>query len=668
MKKLLFIAFACIAGKLHAQGQLGTMPADTVPAIINHTIENGTAKFSPQLRPLRPIAGAPAPYFTYFWEFGDGGFSFEKEPEHTYLDTGKFDVRLYATNNYDDGKRPPTRPKKLINKTPKKMMASAPVPSNMFQQGSSITLKNNCMPKPGDDMMILLGYRNKGENLRPNVAGTIAILYNDKEFTSNNFELAEARNYHGETATELKAIPSLAAASLRKQQVTKYYASAEPGITMGEIEELLEKEKLVVADQLKNFKSSKAWHFDKLAAGQENFVFLNFKTTPEMIKDTNATVRLTGVFLPDDPTLEKEAFGIELQIVASHDPNKMSIRQTRMSYRLTGKNRELTYKVRFQNTGKGPAKKVNVGVSISPVFDVNTIRVSKTKPEVKSCDSAYANQSCLSKIVGTDSVNFIFNNIYLPGTQQEGVDDADSTMGFVEYKIKFKEKPKKQPIYTRAAIIFDKNEPIYTNRATGRFRMGISPGIIVGYGFPIQSKSNNYLTQSNFTIGATISPYSTFGKYLQTELYFSSFRETAETRSITGIRKDTSVDAGKYLITSRTQTRSTKVTTINVVPVSLRWNFNTYFGAGVGALLALDINNTAKNNITYGLTGTNGTPDITVNALSEKISNSFSDIRTTFFADVVVGRVRVGPSLGLRYYYDPKTSASQMTTYVAWKL
>jgi hypothetical protein len=356
---------------------------------------------------------------------------------------------------------------------------------------------------------------------------------------------------------------------------------------------------------------------------------MNFKTTPEMIKDTNAIVRLTGVFLPDDPTLEKEMFGIELQIVASHDPNKMSIRQTRMSYRLTGKHRELTYRVRFQNTGKGPAKKINVGVSISPVFDVNTIRVSKTKPEVKSCDSAYANQSCLNKVLGTDSVNFIFNNIYLLGTQQEGVHDADSTMGFVEYKIKFKEKPKKQPIYTKAAIIFDKNEPIYTNRATGRFRMGISPGLILGLVFRYNRKAQTISHKEILPLGQASRRIQPMANICRQKIYLSSFKEASETRSITGIRKDTAVDAGKYLITSRTQTRSTKVTTINIVPVSLRWNFNTYFGAGAGALLALDINNTAKNNISYGLTGQNGTPDIIVNALSREniqIANGYPHI------------------------------------------
>jgi ATP-dependent 26S proteasome regulatory subunit len=108
------------------------------------------------------------------------------------------------------------------------------------------------------------------------MAGTIAILYNDKEFTSNNFELAEARAYNKETATELKAIPSLAAAAVKRQQATLYYASAEPGITVGQVEEILEKERLVVSRSAKNFKSSKAWHFDNLSRRAGTFCVYEF--------------------------------------------------------------------------------------------------------------------------------------------------------------------------------------------------------------------------------------------------------------------------------------------------------------------------------------------------------------------------------------------------------
>lgn len=637
-------------------------PADTVPAIINTVIEQGTVRFTSELRPLRPIAGAPAPFYTYFWEFGDGAFSFEKEPQHVYADTGKYTVRLFATNNYDDGKRPPTRPKQIVVTGNRPMMAAAPVPG--FFKDGSIAMKSNCMPKPGDDMMLVLGYRNKNTGAKNIVNGTLAILYNDKEFSSNNFNLTETRIYHHETKTDLRLIVPLNAAVKKKQNI--YYASADKSLTRADLEQLTALAAQPVFDEMKNFKSSQAWHFDNLKAGEERYVFMHFKTTPEMIKDTNAVVHLTGVFLPDDPLAEKEMFNMELQIVASHDPNKMSIRKTRMNYRLTGKHRELTYRIRFQNTGKGPAKKVDVAVSLSPVFDPATITVSKTKPEVQTCAGAYTGQSCLQTVTSADSVHFVFSNIYLPGTLQDGVHDADSTMGFVEYKIKFKEKPPKLPIYTRAAIIFDKNEPIRTNRAAGKFKMGLSPALILGYGFPFSTDNNQYISQKNIVIGASLAPYSPYKKYVQIEAYLTDFQEASQTRTVTA-SKDTAIGKATYRITNRTLQTSNKVVTLNVVPVSLRYNLNTYVGVGAGALVAIDLTNTLKRDVNYTLTGVNGIADTNIQALANRAGKAFSDLRASVFADVVVGHVRVGPALGLRYFYDPKSGVSRASTYVTWK-
>lgn len=665
MKKILLLALVCGFSALHAQVKPAIMPADTIPAVINHTIDGNSVKFAPQLRDLRAIAGAPAPFYTYLWEFGDGTFSFEKDPLHLFADTGKYSVRLFATNNYDDGKRPPTRPKPIVVKSGKPMMAAVTVPG-FFKLGGSVALKNNCMPKPGDDMVLIMGYRNKSENLKASISGTIAILYNDKEFSNNNFDLVGSRVYHNESKTDMRASGALAMNIKAKAKQQTFYASAEPGLNSAQLEELIANEALVIKDQLANFKSSQAWHFENLKQGNENYIFMEFKTTPEMIKDTNATVRLTGLFLPDDPSVYKEMFNIELQIVASHDPNKMSIKKTRMNYRLTGKNRELTYKVRFQNNGKGPAKKIDVGVSLSPVFDPSTISVSKTKPEVPVGNATYANQSYLNTVTSADSVHFIFNNIYLPGSQQEGVHDADSTQGFVEYKIRFKEKPPKLPIYTGAGIVFDKNEPVYTNRAAGRFKMGLSPAIIAGFGFPFKTDNSQYITQKNITLGASIAPYSPFRQYLQAEVYLTDFQSATQTRSVTA-NKDTVIGKDRYVISNRSQTTSTKVTTLNLVPVSLRYNFNAWVGGGVGALVSVDLNNTFKNNINYALTGVNGIANTDVEALAANVKKAFSDARASVFADVVIGRVRVGPSLGIRYFYDPKSATSRTTTYVTWK-
>lgn len=666
MTKLLtsILCCFCLTAALKAQ----VLPSDTVPAIIRYETANGVTKFTSELRPLRAIAGAPAPFYTYFWEFGDGSFSFEENPSHIYMRYDSIMVRLFATNNYDDGKRPPTRPKPIVRPPgPKpavaKPMLAANGNSSLFKMGGNIEMKTNCMPKPGDDMMLVFGYRNKAENGQQNLNGTIAILYNDVEFSNNNFDLAAVRTYHNEKKSDLK--PLLNTAFNKKNQVPVYYASLEGGLNLSPAE------KVLLKDQAKTFRSQQSWKFENLGQNEERFVFMHFKTTPEMLKDTNAVVRISGAFIPDNPLVETEFFNLELQIVASHDPNKMVLRKSRMNYRLTGKNRELTYKVRFQNTGKGPAKKIDVGVNIAEVFDPTTLRVTKTKPEVITCDSAYANQSCLKTFFSADSIHFVFSNIYLPGMQQKGVNDADSTQGFVEYKIKFKEKPPKLPIKTGAAIVFDKNEPIYTNRAAGRFKMGLSPGIIVGYGFPFETDNNNYLNHKNVVLGATLSPYASHRYYWQVELYFNSFNEKTYQEPIeVGVRKDTTINNTGYIIMDKQLYKTTKVATINAVPLQMRYNLNKYVGVGAGALVALDMYNRTSSELRYKLRTQNASgtvTDVDLNRPMEDLKDSFSEVRASFFADVQFGLVRVGPALGFRYIYDPKTNNNRMTTYVSWK-
>ena len=62
--------------------------SDSTPAQIDPVINSNQVKFKSVLRPLRQIAGAPEAFYSYFWEFGDGTYSFEKEPLHNYKDTG----------------------------------------------------------------------------------------------------------------------------------------------------------------------------------------------------------------------------------------------------------------------------------------------------------------------------------------------------------------------------------------------------------------------------------------------------------------------------------------------------------------------------------------------------------------------------------------------------
>jgi hypothetical protein len=652
------------------------LPEDTVPAIINHTIENGQVKFSSVLRPLRQIAGAPEPFYTYFWEFGDGQFSFEKEPQHIYPDTLKYDVRLFATNSYDDGKRPPTRPKPLKPGSSRPILA-ANKPStevSFFKSGGSVEMKTNCMPKPGDDMMLVLGYRNKPENGVPNLSGTLSILYNDKEFNKDNFELAEIRTYHNEKTTTLDKFGTIAALKVSKDPL--FYASLNgPNVSETNTVVLDPEGTILIKEKMATYRKNQSWKFDDLKTAEEKFIFLNFRTTPEMIKDTNTVVRLTGMFIPDNPLATTEFFTIELQIVASHDPNKMMLKNSRMNFRFTGKNKKLTYKVRFQNTGKGPAKKVDVGVAIAEILDKGSIEIIDSKPKLATGKANYANQSSLDTVGIADSIHFVFNNIYLPGMQQKGVKDADSTMGFIEYKIGFKAKPKKLPFKSGAAIIFDKNEPIYTNRATGRYKMGLSPGIIAGYGFPFKNGNTPYSGQKNITFGASLAPYAPHRYYWQVELYASSFAEkeylvqrTQGNDRLIPVVIDGKQQEGRLKYADSIV--RTKVITINIVPLQMRYNFNKYIGAGIGTLVSLNIDeqSTPSKQGLYELLNASGTTQaVTLKKSFDKISNSFNDFQNSLFTDVQVGKVHVGPSIGFRYLYTFQGANNRLITYLTWK-
>lgn len=678
MKHLIYaISFLCF-GTAAAQTQPvppKVVPADTVPAIINYKEENGALKFSSVLRPLRQIAGAPEPFYTYFWEFGDGKFSFEKEPEHIFPDSLMYNVRLFATNSYDDGKPPPSRPKPLKPGSSRPVLASTNTGPSFFKSAGSIEMKTNCMPKPGEDMMLVFGYKNKPENGVASLNGTLSILYNDKEFAKDNFELVETRAYHQEKKAIFEKQGTFAALKASTDN-DLYYALNGPNFTGFNSTALDAEGTALMKEKMAAFRKGESWKFENLKTGEERFLFMQFKTTPEMIKDTNAVVKLTGMFVPDNPLVTTEFFTMELQIVASHDPNKMMLKNSRMNFRFTGKKKKLTYKVRFQNTGKGPAKKVDVGVAIAEVLDMNSIKILDSKPKLSMADSTvYANQSIMDTLHTADSVHFVFKNIYLPGMQQKGVKDADSTMGFIEYQIGFKEKPKKLPFKSGAAIVFDKNEPIYTNRATGKYKMGLSPGIIAGYGFPFGNGNTPFSGQKNITFGASLAPYAPHRYYWQVELYATSYaeKEYPVTRlpgndRLVPIIVDGKQQEGRLQYTD--STAKIKVMTINIVPLQVRYNFNKYIGAGVGTLMAINLNkqSTPSKTSLYTITNAAGTSTkVTVKEDFVKTKDSFNDFQNTLFADVQVGKVHVGPSLGFRYLFTFQHTDNRLVTYLTWK-
>ena len=515
---LLFaFCFLLFAPRLSAQERIADFNAEP-PS------DAGTVKFSPTLPPLLQKAGAPPAYYLLFWEFGDGGFQFstEKNVTHTYARSGDYLASIEATNYYDDGKKPQKKRKTIKSGPPRNTgaVAAATVPLPGVYEANTrqtIALKTSAQPKSGEELVCIISYRNMGSITTD---GRLHLFFNEKKFPASHFRYLESRTHFGEIPdatysaafdpeNEDLAVLDFPTSSPNSNAILMAPSTLYPPPST--FNPIIAEEMLKAARD--EFREAHVWRFNNLKSGESRNLFVSLAGTTSMIRDTAATIHLAGVFEPFDPVLAPEIFTLEVEIVASHDPNRIAVSDNRVNYRTIG-SKQLDYKVQFQNNGEGPASTVQVMVSVPSGLKLADMRPMDWYPRCPICPETPTERSCLDTALLADGLRFTFRNIYLPGSRQEGVESMDSTRGFVRYRIEPERGMPKRSFKSRAEIVFDKNPPISTNFSQTRFKKGISPGMKVGYDFePDAAQRNGY-----FFIGASVSPYKSWRIYPQLEL------------------------------------------------------------------------------------------------------------------------------------------------------
>ena len=634
-------------------------------ATIEYSVDLNRVSFNPKTPQLNQIAGAPKAFYTYYWEFGDGDYSFEEKPKHTYKKKGNYKTQLSVTNNYDDGKPPATRPKEVAIQEAN-FDTSENENHNLVAAHNGFRLQTNRDPVPDEKMQLVLSYGNtKGFP----TSGRVYVFFNEKKYKAKNFDLVDVRLHHNEKEISDEIIVD----NIR-------YISKNEFIKTTGVSTFIN-ENLIVTDTLKQnlplsleeakayYQDVKVYDVDNLEANEERNMFFSFKTTPEMLKDTSAVISIRSIYVPERGNDSHKVLTKEMEIVTSHDPNKMAVYDTRLNYRLV-RFKRLKYKVRFQNDGEGPARLIKLNVDIPEMLDKSSLKVLDMYPECPICPEEEVRYSCLDTIILKDQISFQFKNIYLPGTAQKGVYDKDSTKGFVKYSLKFGNDFHKKKSKSKTAIIFDKNEPIITNTSTSRFSPGISIGVKSGYNSYLDVKDSK-----SYFVGATISPYKSYKKYLQAEIMistheFGDFKSSSEQLGPVILDQDVIIDSA-----IRFDEANSEITKLNidVVPISFRYNLNGVIGLGIGPQLSFDVSNetsitTNSSYFTY-LKDIVGDPIEALNETIEtKTNSSFSDINYGIFGDVTIGASRIGPSVGVRYLYNLNQPHSQLHFYAIWKI
>ena len=660
MNRLLFYFCLALFPSIILSQQTIVNDSITRESFIGYDINGNQVSFNPENPPLIPIAGAPKPFYTHYWEFGDGNYSFEEKPTHIYKTTDEFETRLWTTNNYDNGKVPTSRPKKVAVNT----ITSEYNDVATLDEHQGFRLQKNREAIPNEEMVVIMSYKN---DLSYTSSGKLYLFYNEKKYKSNNFEITNTRVYHDER----EVLDEVTVSNFEPNDTQTFLASANDNYlhfkTIQQDSTIRKDINSTINDAKEYYKDWSVLEFDEMPPGEERNIFHTIKTTPEMIKDTSAIVTLRGVYVPDRSYGDHKVKDLELEIVTSHDPNKMSNSSPLLNYRLV-RFKRLKYKVRFQNDGEGPARTIKLEVDIPEMFDKTTLEVENMYPKCEICPkNKDVNYSCLDTTFTKDQAIFTFKNIYLPGTSQKNVKEKDSTKGFVKYSIKFGKDFHKKKTKSRTAIIFDKNEPIITNYSTTRFTPGISIGAKAGYGYFTELENSK-----EYFAGITLSPYKSYKSYLQAELMFSSssFDELLNTENVAVINAD------QTNIMRSIENNDFKNITAYLVPASFRYNITSYLGLGIGPQIKIDFSqkkHSERSDRFFTRTvGPNGDLqefedlDRNTNEIIDTKEN-FTNFNTGIFADITLGIARIGPSAGIRYIHNFEAPHQQWHFYAIWK-
>lgn len=674
IKYLFFVIFQTTIFSIFSQEILKDSLIHTSNII--EKINANKVEFQAELSPLRQIAGAPKSFWTSFWEFGDGAYSFQENPKHQYKEEGDYTVRLAATNNYDDGKPPLTRPKNITISTINNLdESSINEEHHLIENNNGLRLQNNREPRPNEKMQVILSYGND-KNYHTN--GKLYIFFNEKKYKDNNFTLTDVRTHHNEEETEDEFIAYNTIKSkndLIKTTGISTFLNHKflKDTTRLDLQNSLESSKLF-------YKNYKVWNVDNVKPNEERNMFFTLETTPEMLKDTSAIITIRSIYVPERGKNLHKITEKEMEIVTSHDPNKMAVNQTFLNYRLV-RFKRLKYKVRFQNNGEGPASLIKLNVDIPEMLDKSTLKVIDMYPKVPMCPlGKKVTYSCMDTIIMKDKISFQFKNIYLPGSNQKGVMEKDSTKGFVKYSMKFGKNFHKVKSKSRTAIIFDKNEPIITNSSTSRFTTGLSIGVKAGYNHFFTSDENMDFNKVNhdavldtkakgFFLGATFSPYKSYKWYVQAEIM-------ANTQHITSTSNQQTNDdniAGFLTISKIKRTTELIKNSIDIVPISVRYNFNAIFAAGAGIQTNINVYQKAINitdkTVYFNENGqiSQELTDYNENICIKNYNKDLSLNNYGLFLDLTAGISRIGPSVGVRYIHNFKNPTKQLHAYAVWK-
>ncbi len=196
------------------------------------------------------------------------------------------------------------------------------------------------------------------------------------------------------------------------------------------------------------------WGLGLVTPGTVGYLKAPVRIAPPPVVNNGDTLKSISKILPivgDITPVDNEAID-ERIVQGSYDPNDKIVCPTGISPNgIVPRDTELSYMIRFQNTGTDTAFNVIIRDTLDIDLDMNTIEIG-----------ASSHPSTLA-ISGHRELKWTFSNILLPDSNV----NEPGSHGFINFKVK--PKPDSDTLITNtASIYFDYNLPVRTNTVENR--------------------------------------------------------------------------------------------------------------------------------------------------------------------------------------------------------
>ncbi|HLP19215.1 MAG TPA: T9SS type A sorting domain-containing protein [Chitinophagales bacterium] len=231
------------------------------------------------------------------------------------------------------------------------------------------------------------------------------------------------------------------------------------------------------------------WNVANLPAGTESIYNIVLKTP--VAGSLGRIVLQQAMVIPDNTFRDVDSFdnasSIQQFVVGSYDPNDKAVSpvgQGPMHSIKPDANTELTYTIRFQNTGTFYAENVTVTDTIDTDLDMATFKMVKA-----------SHNYTLDKNV--NMLAWHFNQIMLPDSNT----NEPGSHGFIQYKIKPKQSISHLSVIENTAFIyFDFNDAIVTNTTSNLVDFSLGLNSATHYELGVRVYPNPFAGQTNFVI------------------------------------------------------------------------------------------------------------------------------------------------------------------------